>query len=92
MSQINIVRKHQIPLSELKLKIDHVMTEINQKLDFRTEWESENEFSFRRKGASGTIHVASEQLELNLNLGLMYRALKGVVESRIVEALNKHIG
>ncbi|MEP1741018.1 MAG: polyhydroxyalkanoic acid system family protein [Kangiellaceae bacterium] len=91
MAHIQISRQHDVPMELLRDKINHMMVSLQDKLSFNTEWESESEFTFRRKGANGLIRITANQLELSLNLGLMYRAMSAQIESRIVAEINSQL-
>ena len=91
MANINIQRKHQLTTEMLKEKIDAIMNDIQEKIEFQSEWENEKEFSFRRKGAKGSIEIDESNFELNLNLGIMFRALSGQIEQRIVKVVDQQI-
>jgi putative polyhydroxyalkanoate system protein len=90
MANIRIKRQHQLAVIELKEKIDSIMLEIKEQIDFQSEWESCYEFSFRRKGASGRIEIDDTNFEMNINLGIMFRAMKNSIEKRIVSVVDKH--
>lgn len=91
MANISIQRTHQLSRQELKEKIDQIMIEIEDKIEFKSEWESEHEFVFRRKGAKGRIEIDDSKFELNLNLGIMFRALKSQIESRIIKVVDQQL-
>lgn len=91
MANINIQRNHQLTPEVLKLKIDAIMCGIKDRLEFQSEWETEQEFSFRRKGANGRIEITESNFELNLNLGIMYRALRKPIEQKINSIVDQHI-
>ncbi len=91
MANINIQRKHQLSTDQLKTKIDAIMLDIKDKIEFQSEWETEKEFCFKRKGAKGTIEIDESNFELNLNLGMMFRALKVPIEQRIVSVVDQHL-
>jgi len=91
MSNICVQRQHQLSIQDLKEKIDSIMDELKSEIDFQSEWESAQEFCFRRRGAKGRIEISDSKFELNLNLGIMFRALKGSIEKRIVNAVEEHI-
>ncbi len=91
MANIYIQRKHQLSLLDLKQKIDSIMIDIQDKIEFQSEWETEQEFCFRRKGAKGSIEIDGSNFELNLNLGIMFRALKNQIEQRIVTVVDQHL-
>ena len=42
MSVICLQRSHQLPLNELKQKIDKIIIDMESKLEFKAEWESES--------------------------------------------------
>lgn len=91
MANIHLVRQHSFTLEEMRSKIDLMMKSIEDKLAFDSEWENESEFYFRRKGANGRILISGDQLELNLNLGLMYRAMSAQIEKKIISAVNAQL-
>ncbi|MBV1910914.1 MAG: polyhydroxyalkanoic acid system family protein [Kangiellaceae bacterium] len=91
MANIHVSREHELTITELKTKINLMMQSIEEKITFNSEWESESEFTFRRKGANGRIFITDSIFELNLNLGLMYRALSSQIETKIVKAVNQHV-
>jgi len=91
MANIHIQRKHQFSMQELKSKIDSIMVELKDEIEFQSEWESDLEFSFRRKGAKGRIEIDDSKFELNLNLGIMFRALKSQIEKRIIGVVDQYI-
>jgi len=91
MSIINIQRTHEFSLDELKQKIDRIIHEISNKLEFRSEWESDSTLSFRRKGANGCIEIDESNFELTLRLGMMFRMMKGAIQKEVVEVIDGHI-
>lgn len=91
MANIKIQKKHQLSTEQLKDKIDVIMLDIRDKIEFQSEWKNNKEYSFRRKGANGRIEIDDSNFELNLNLGIMYRALKIPIEQKIIQVVNRHI-
>jgi len=91
MSVITIQRTHQFSLDELKQKIDHIIHEISNKLYFRSEWESENTLSFRRKGAHGCIEIDESNFEFTLRLGMMFRMMKDSIQKEVLKVIDGHI-
>jgi putative polyhydroxyalkanoate system protein len=91
MSSINIHRSHQLPLDELKQKIDIILLNISNRLDFRSEWETDRLLTFRRKGANGSIAIDESNFELTLKLGMMFRMMKGAIQKEMIEVVDEHI-
>ncbi len=82
---------HQLPMSEMKNKIDKIVNSIEKRFEFRTEWETENLLLFRRKGASGSIEIDEQNFKFKLRLGLMFRAIKTQIEKEIIDVINKNL-
>ena len=91
MANIYIQRNHCFTEEKLKLKIDEIMENIKEEMDFQSEWVSPQEFSFKRKGAKGRIEFDKDNLEFHLNLGMMFRMMKNKIENKVVESLDKHL-
>jgi len=89
MSVINIEKQHNLSFEELTERVNEIAKKLESKLDIRSEWEDKNTLSFRRKGANGSIELSEDSVSITVRLGMMFRALKSVVESeldRVVEA------
>ncbi|TQV89289.1 polyhydroxyalkanoic acid system family protein [Aliikangiella coralliicola] len=91
MSAIIVSRTHQYSIEELKNKIDKIILDIQQELEFQSEWETESNLVFRRKGANGSIDIDENNFELTLRLGMMFRALKGTIERQIIKVVDSHL-
>ncbi len=90
MSAINISRAHQYPVEELKLKIDAMKAEMESKIEFRSEWETDRNLFIRRKGLSGNIEIDEHKFELTLRLGMMYRAMMTEIKREIMIVVDEH--
>lgn len=91
MANIHIQRKHRLSTCELKSKIDAIMEDIKDEIEFQSEWENPQELSFKRKGAKGRIEFDDTNFDLQLNLGMMFRAFRGRIEKRIITVLDQHL-
>jgi putative polyhydroxyalkanoate system protein len=91
MSNISIKQKHALSLKELKYNIEKIKKEIENKLELRSEWESETILVFRRKGASGKIIFDESNFEFSLNLGLKFRMMKNSIHQEVSKTINKYL-
>ncbi len=95
MSVITIHRAHQYSLEELRLKIDLVIKDIENRFEFRSGWETDKQLFFRRKGATGCIDINEDNFQLTLKLSMMYRVMeceiKQVIESIIDQNFAKDL-
>ena len=91
MAVIQVRRNHSKTSDEMKVTIEEMAAKLQQKLQVRTEWLSASVMSFQRKGAKGEIVFDELSVELTLRLGMMFRALKGPIESEINTAFDKFL-
>ena len=91
MSVICIHRSHELSLLEWKEKIDNILLDISERLDFKSEWQSDRSLSFRRKGANGGIEISDVDFEFTLRLGMMFRMMKVPIQKEVIEVIDRHI-
>ncbi len=91
MSVINICRAHHYPIEELKLKIDDIKNDIEEKFNFFSEWESDQYLLFRRKGMRGSIEIDEQKFQLTLKLSMMYRMMKAEFRKEILTVVDEHL-
>lgn len=91
MPKIAIHRPHQLSLSEARAVVDQVALRMREKFGMQGQWQGDA-LSFSRPGVSGTIAVASEAIQVNVELGMMLAPLKGLVEQEIRRKLDEHFG
>ena len=90
MALIHMTRKHSLSIPVLKQKIDNIAADLSSEYQLKSEWE-DNCLFFRRKGASGSIEVDAQSLELNLTLGTLFKVAKSEIESKINKMLDTHL-
>lgn len=90
MALIHMTRKHSLSIPVLKQKIDNIAADLASEYQLKSEWE-DNCLFFRRKGASGSIEVDAQSLELNLTLGTLFKVAKSEIESKINKMLDTHL-
>lgn len=90
MALIHITRAHNLSIPVLKQKIDNIAAELASEYQLTSEWE-DNCLFFRRKGASGSIEIEPQSLELNLTLGTLFKVAKKDIESKINKMLDTHL-
>jgi putative polyhydroxyalkanoate system protein len=91
MSEISINRVHQYPTDVLKLKIDDIKKDIENRFALNTEWESDQILLFRRKGLNGSIKIDEGSFHLKVNLSMMYRMMSTTIENEIVSVVDRYI-
>lgn len=90
MPDIDITRKHSLTKDELRKTAEELAETLKEKLDARYHWEGD-ELRFRRSGADGKIEVHEDRLRVTITLGLLLKPLRGLIEGKINEYLDKNL-
>ena len=86
MSNIHIKRRHRLPPGELRERVEHIAQDLRSKLNADYAWKGDS-LQFKRAGVSGSIDIAEDAIELNIELGLLLSPMKGKIE----ETINKNL-
>lgn len=88
MAVIRIKRNHRLPRSDLRVQIESLAHEIEEKLQARCRWEGDTAH-FSRSGASGSIKLDDDEIAVEIALGLALTPLKSRVERTVNERLDQ---
>ncbi len=90
MATIDIRREHNLGIERARKVVDAVAEKIREKIDITATW-TDNTLSFQRTGASGKIDVTERDIRVQVDLSLPLRPLKGKIEGKVNEALDKEL-
>ncbi|MDF1562106.1 MAG: polyhydroxyalkanoic acid system family protein [Deltaproteobacteria bacterium] len=91
MSDIKVKRNHTMGQAEARRAAEEIAENLKDRLQVGYHWDGEH-LRFKRTGAEGYLWVTEEAIEISIKLGLMFRPMKGVIEGKIVEFLDKKLG
>lgn len=91
MSKIHIQRRHNLGKAEARTMVEGIARQMKSKLQIEYRW-SGDQLQFDRPGAKGTIDVEESLVTVDIELGLMLTAFKGMVEDQVNGYLDQHIG
>lgn len=95
MATIDIKRAHTLDLAEAKARAEKLAKSMEEKLGIRWSWAGDNiKFdapSGAAKGATGTVTVDPSQVRVEIDLPFLLRAVKGTIEGKVTEKLDKLI-
>jgi putative polyhydroxyalkanoate system protein len=89
MPRINIRRPHRLSTAEAHSVVDQVAARMQEKFGMQGAWQGDV-LAFSRSGASGTIAVEPEVIEVTVELGMMLSPLRGMIEQEIRRKLDEH--
>lgn len=88
MSQIEIQRKHQLPIDDAKARVERVAAQIANRFDIDYAWQGDT-LNFQRPGVDGRIAVAAREIRVQARLGLLLFALRPAIEHEIRRVMDK---
>ena len=90
MSTINLSRSHSMGTSAARTAVERVADQLKQKLGADYHWE-DNTLKFDGSGASGAIDVQPEEVHVEIKLGMLLSAMKGMVKEQARGYLDKYL-
>ncbi len=95
MATIDITRSHNLGMDAAKERAASLADSMKEKLGISWKWDGDrirfDAPSGMAKGASGLISVAASTVRVEIDLPLLLRAMKGTIESKVNEKLDKSL-
>ena len=76
MASIYLKRRHNLAKADARARVEEIARELKRKLNTDYVWKGDS-LTFSRPGASGTIAVAGDNIEVNVELSMIIRADEG---------------
>jgi putative polyhydroxyalkanoate system protein len=96
MATIDIRRPHTLGKDVARQKAESLAKGMETKLGIRWRWEGDkitfDAPSGAAKGATGSVGVTERDVSVAIDLPFLLRAVKGTIENRVNEELNKLMG
>lgn len=96
MATIDIRRQHTLGKDVAKQKAETLAKGMESKLGIRWNWQGDHiKFdapSGAAKGATGQVSVTDSDVRVEIDLPFLLRAVKGTIETRVNDELNKLMG
>lgn len=87
MPKIHIKRQHNLGREGARANVEKVAEEIKKKLNVNYAWDGDS-LRFERTGASGSVDVRDDIIEVNIKLNLALAPMKSKVEKAIRDNLD----
>jgi putative polyhydroxyalkanoate system protein len=91
MANIHIEKDHQLGIENARVQVEELARSLKDELQIDFEWK-DNRLVFERLGASGTIDVGADHIDIDVELGLALSMIRGVIEERINQRLEAAFG
>jgi putative polyhydroxyalkanoate system protein len=96
MATIDMRRKHTMTRDQTRAKAEELAKGMVEKLGIRWRWEGDSiKFDTPAgvaKGTTGEVSVSDSEVRVQIDLPLLLRAIKGMVEGKVKEKLDQIVG
>jgi putative polyhydroxyalkanoate system protein len=87
MAQIHIKKKHKLGKAGARKTAEKLAESLSSDYNAKCKW-ADDDLTFASTGVKGKLHIAEDEVEIKVDLGLMFRPLKSKIESGIVAQLD----
>jgi putative polyhydroxyalkanoate system protein len=87
MANIRIKRNHDLGIEDARAAVEELAQTLRSELRVDYTW-SGNKLAFNRLGASGTIDVGANYIDLDIQLGMPLSLMKNMIEDSINDRLD----
>ncbi len=91
MNNIQIKRQHNLGREQARERVDEIAETLRNELMAECTWKDDS-LCFERIGATGTIDVSNDHVELNIQLEMLLIPLKGTIENAILKRIDEVFG
>lgn len=91
MANIHIKRRHKLGCDEARERVEEVAKVLQTELNANYGWDGDT-LKFKRTGATGSIDVSDDEVELNIKLGVLLSPMKGTIEQKIQKRIDEVLG
>ena len=82
MANIHIKRTHTLGIEDARTEVEKLAQTLKSEIQADYKW-SGDKLLFKRSGASGTIDVGADYIDLDIKLGMALSLMKGKIENTI---------
>ncbi len=91
MADISIVQQHTLSHKKAKQAAQKVADKIAQEYELECRWDGDVLY-FERSGVKGSLAVEKKQALMTIELGFLFSAFSGRIESKVAEHMEKVFG
>jgi putative polyhydroxyalkanoate system protein len=91
MAKIYLKKKHHLDKDHVRQKVQHLADKLSNELSVAYRWQ-EDRLVFERSGANGHIEVRKDEVEVEIQLGLLFSPLKNSIEKTVSGYLDVQLG
>ena len=90
MANIRVLRKHQLDLVDIRAKAEGLADQLAARFGGQHHWR-ENDLHYKRSGVDACIACSVEDIVVDIKLGMMMSAVRGIIEAEVKNSLDEHL-
>ncbi len=91
MAKISLRKKHSKSQSEVKAMVDDLARSLAERYDASTRWEGDHAVVIKHARLNGRLEILSDEVLVEVKLGMLAGAFKGTIESELRRALDEKL-
>jgi putative polyhydroxyalkanoate system protein len=91
MGTISVVKKHHLTHAKARNVAEKMAKDLHKRFDLACTWDGDD-CRFERPGLTGTMHVGTDRIQLDVKLGFLLSAVAPSIERAIHEQLDGLVG
>jgi putative polyhydroxyalkanoate system protein len=91
LATIQVHRKHQLDLPDIRSKAESLANSLADKFGGKFHWQDDQLF-YLRSGVDACISCGSDDISVEIKLGMMMSAIRGTIETEVNNSLDKYLG
>ncbi|MGD8311663.1 MAG: polyhydroxyalkanoic acid system family protein [Gammaproteobacteria bacterium] len=91
MSHIHIRKKHTLGKQRARKTAEQIAGKLASEYNATCRWKKDN-LEFSSSGVNGCLHVSGDEVEIQVDLGLMLRPFRAKIENGIIAQLDEILG
>jgi putative polyhydroxyalkanoate system protein len=88
MSDISIVQTHALSLQQSREAAQAVADQMTEEFNMSTQWQGDV-LAFQRDGLSGALTLLENEAQVDVTLGLLFKAFAPMIEEKLVRKMKK---
>jgi putative polyhydroxyalkanoate system protein len=95
MATIDVRRSHTLEIATARQRAEELARDMEQKMGIKWRWDGDrirfDADGGMAKGVTGTVSVSTSEVRVEIDLPFLMRPMKGMVEGKVNEKLDKLI-
>ncbi|RLB56513.1 MAG: hypothetical protein DRI34_09030 [Deltaproteobacteria bacterium] len=89
MPRLELSRQHSLAPEQARQKVEQIGQQLASKHGLEGRWSGADTYEFKRTGVKGQVKLTAQQVLVQVDLSLVLSPLKGKIEQKLREGLER---